>query len=749
MSEESKPLALSVPIQPVSLPAVQVPVAETYGPRDSGEPAERVVPFSHYLWILRRHFWRLLAFVVLSVGATVIVSSRLTPVYESTATVDIDRQMPSAAVGQDSRTPINDSDQFLTTQMRLIQSPSVLRPVAQHFKSRLNPQTAGGREGSGFGSAGFGPAVKDTDLKLSFTPLRVTRPPNTYLLLVTYRSPDRQFAADVANAVARSYIDHTYDIRFEAAGRLASFMQKQLEELRAKMERSSEALAKFEKDLNLINPEEKVSIISNRLLQLNTELTSAEADRVRKQAALESAMTGAIEALPSGTQGDQQVSHLIERINDASQKFSVVKSHYGVDHPEYQKASKELSELQRQFAVAKESITTRVRLEYDESISREKMLQASLIDVKSEYDKLNAGSFQYKSLKQEAETDKSVYDELIRKIQEASINAGFQNNSIRLADPAEPATKAVFPDITANALIAFLASALIGIAVAIVSDSLDQTLRDPEAIQQQLNTEVLGSLPIVKSWRGVLPGARGKKELGAAAKAGVLAGGQFEHAYDEAVRTLRDAIMLSNVQRPRTLLMTSATPREGKTTTAVHLAMVHSQQKRKTLLIDGDLRRPGVYHHLGINNDSGLSDIVRGDKEWRDVLQSPEAWPYLTVLPAGAASRRAADGLGGTLEGLLAEATKEYDLVICDAPPLLGFAESLQIAALVDAVVVVALAGQTNQKAVSSVFTSLRRLRANVLGVVLNEVRPDMSERYYYYGYYGKYYGKYYKRLED
>jgi succinoglycan biosynthesis transport protein ExoP len=202
-------------------------------------------------------------------------------------------------------------------------------------------------------------------------------------------------------------------------------------------------------------------------------------------------------------------------------------------------------------------------------------------------------------------------------------------------------------------------------------------------------------------------------------------------------------------RRPRTLLMTSATPREGKTTTAVHLAVVHSQQKRKTLIIDADLRRPGVYNHLGVSNDKGMSDVVNGDADWRSLVQQTNAFPYLSVLPAGQPSRRAADGIGDTLRSLLAVAVQEYDLVICDAPPLLGFAESLQIAALVDGVVVVALAGQTERTAVASVLSSLKRLRANVIGLVLNEVRADMSERYYYYGYYGKYYSRYYKALSS
>ena len=226
--------------------------------------------------------------------------------------------------------------------------------------------------------------------------------------------------------------------------------------------------------------------------------------------------------------------------------------------------------------------------------------------------------------------------------------------------------------------------------------------------------------------------------------------GGLANTYEEAVRTLRDSILLPNGdRRPKSLLITSATPREGKTTTAVHLAVVHSQQKRKTLLIDSDLRRPGVYQHAGISNDKGFSNVVNGEAEWRDLLQNPEGLPHLDVLPAGPPSRRAADGVGEALKRLIKEASEEYDLIMVDAPPLLGFAESLQIAALVDGVVVVALAGQTERTAVASVLQSLKRLKANVIGLALNEVRSDMSERYYYYGYYGKYYSRYYKALSN
>jgi succinoglycan biosynthesis transport protein ExoP len=394
----------------------------------------------------------------------------------------------------------------------------------------------------------------------------------------------------------------------------------------------------------------------------------------------------------------------------------------------------------------KTNVASRVELEYKDAVDREDMLRQARDDVKGEYDTINARSYEYQTLKHDADADKTLYDELTRKVKEAGINASFQNSSVRMADPARPPLRPVFPRTSMFVLLAFLSSTLLGIGAVFISERLDHSLRDPELIQKQFQTEVLGSLPVVKSWRGHLPsssdGAKHRPFFGSVSGAA--------NAYEEAVRTLRDSILLPNSnRRPRNLLITSATPREGKTTTAVHLAIAHSQQKRKTLLIDADLRRPGVYHHVGLKNESGLSNVINDGASWRDLLVSPEGLPHLSVLQAGPPSRRAADGLGETLRGVLTDASNDFDLVICDAPPLLGFAETLQLASLVDGVVVVALAGQTERPAVASVLTNLKRLRANVIGIALNEVRSDMSERYYYYGYYGKYYSRYYKPLKD
>ena len=258
---------------PKALPAPNQALQPSWSGYDVEPPEQSTVPLAHYLWLLRRHRWKIIAFVFACVTATLIVSARLTPIYESTVTVDVDRQIPSAVIGQDAaRAPLNDADQFLATQVKLIQSDSVLRPVAQQYHlldlekdaSDVTPEKS---------------SEAEEDAPILLKKLKVTRPPNTYLLLISYRSPQPRLAADVANAVAHSYVEHTYNIRFQSSASLAEFMEKQLEELKAKMERSSAALAQFERELNVINPEEKTSILSARLLQLNTEYTNAQTDR--------------------------------------------------------------------------------------------------------------------------------------------------------------------------------------------------------------------------------------------------------------------------------------------------------------------------------------------------------------------------------------------------------------------------------------------------------------------------------------
>lgn len=527
------------------------------------EPEERPVPPSHYLWIIGRHKWRILGFIVACMIATFIVSVRILPMYQGTAEIDVDRRAPSGIFGQEASqlTQLNDSDQFLATQIELIQSDTVLRPAAARY-NLLERE----RQLENLDSA---KAQRKTNSPVLLKKLKITRPANTYVLRISYRSPDPRIASDVANAIAQSYLEHTFNIRVRTSAAPSAFMERQLDELKAKMERSSMALAQFERELNVINPEEKTNILSARLPQLNTEYTNAQADRVRKEAAFNSMQTGSMAAAQVSSQGEA-LGDLYDRLNAAKQHFAEVSTTYGANHSEYRKAANTLAEVQRELEDTRQNVGQRVETDYRQALNPEQMLQASVKQTKAEYDQLNARSFEYQQLKREAEADRGLYGDLERRIKEAGINAGFQNNSIRIADFARPPYKPVFPKTGLNLLLAFVFSTIIAIGAAILTDVLDDTVRDPEQIARALDTTVIGTLPTVKEMKHLigpvtqkLPVAgliryngNGHDSAHAAKEAPVThaaSTGGYGYkgiaSYEEAIRTLRNSILLPDFDR--------------------------------------------------------------------------------------------------------------------------------------------------------------------------------------------------------
>jgi succinoglycan biosynthesis transport protein ExoP len=503
-----------------------------------------VVPLSHYLWVLRLNLWKMTAFVAVCMLVTFIVSARLKPIYQSTATIDIDMRAPSELVGQGS-TPSDfsyDADQILATQMKLIQSDAVLRPVIEQFHLR---DLSGQQRNQNPEQAQIA-----VDAPVGLGGLTVSRPPNTYLLLISYRFSNPRVAADVANAIANSYLKHTYDIRIRSSANLSSFMEHQIDELKAKMERSGLALAQYQKDLDVINPEEKTNILSARLMQLNTNYTTAQAERVSKEAAWDAMKSGSLEAAEISTQG-QSLARLNEDLNQARLQLAQVKTIYGIRHPEYQKASSRLTEVEKQFDDTRHRITAQIEMEYRESLNREQMFQSAVAETKAEWDRLNSRSFEYQQLKQDADADKTLYNELIKRIREADINSGFQDNNIRIADVARPPMMPVFPNTRLYVLLSFLLSSLLAIGAALLIDKLDTTIRNPEEASRLLGTNIIGMLPLdrnVPTLPRVAEPDLGDHESPVSTKNGDSRKSSYPSisGFEEAVRTIRNTILLSD-----------------------------------------------------------------------------------------------------------------------------------------------------------------------------------------------------------
>jgi capsular exopolysaccharide synthesis family protein len=730
---------------PESLSNQAVPVYLAPIPdQEEVESGGATVPLAHYLWIIRQHLWKILAFVAACVLVTFIMSARLKPIYESTATIDVDLQAPTQVVGDNNAAQSYaqlDSDQFLATQIKLIQSDAVLRPVAEQFHFLGQDSQAQGKDPAKAQQAVAAP--------VSLGGLSVTRPPSTYLLQISYRSPNAGLAADVANAVANSYLAYTYNLRIRSSLGLSDFMGKQLDELKAKMEQSSLALAQYQKELDVINPDEKTNILSARLQQLNTEYTTAQADRIRAEAAWNALKSGSIEAAQATSGGNahsplqgNSLSSLTEALNRAQQRFALVKSTYGSNHPEYRKAASELVEVQTELSAARQDVTASIEAQARESRGREQLLQAAVMETKAEWDNINAKSFHYQRLKQEADTDRALYNELTKKIREGDINSGFRNNNIRIADFARPSPAPVYPNKQRNVEMALVFSLLLAIGTAILLDSLDNTLRNPKEASRFLGTDVIATMPADRD-AAQLPRPAKSPAAPFVVSTSVESGNQNGYygassSFEEAIRTLRNTILLSDVEGMlHSIVLTSAVPGEGKTTLAAHLGIANAGRGKKTLLVDGDLRRPSLSSKFGLTPREGLSNVLNGEMRWQDVVLPIADKPNLGLLPAGVGSHRASDLIGPRVATLLDEFAKEYDLVILDAPPLLGFAECLQMASAADGVLVTTIAGKTKRGAVADVISALHRVHANIVGVVLNQVsRNTFGDGYSYYKHY-------------
>jgi capsular exopolysaccharide synthesis family protein len=710
----------------------------------AAEPEPFSLQLNHYLRVIWVKRWWILALMVLVGGATLVISKRIKPIYESTAAIQIDRRGPTGVIGQEAtQSSQGDAEQFIATQVRLIQSASVLRPVAQEF-GLLNSDPPVNNSST--------PNVKGA---VTLPGLKVIQVPGTYIVLISYRSESPTRSAEVANAVAATFIKQNFTSRLSSNFDLSHYMEKQIDELKAKMERSSAAVLEYGKELTFVNPDDKTNIQASRLIQLNSDYTAAQLERLKKEAALKEIQNGTLESAQTSAQGEG-ARKLAEKLEEAQEKFEHVKALYGVKHPEYEKAQTEVALLKQALGNTTTNTLKRVKSEYDEAVSREEMLKNKVEDLKAQVDSLNTRSTQYQARIREADADRKLYEELMQKIKEAAINSGFDNNSIRIADPAQAESSPVSPNILNNVAVAIMMSLFLGISGVILIDSMNTTVRDPETIARLMKTEVVGILPFVRNWKGrrhVL----GRNEtadsnaiLSARESKGTKRYEEFD-GFEEAMRSLRNTILLSSPNGTvEKLLFTSSSPAEGKTTTAVHVAREHALQGNKTLLIDADLRRPGTQQILDYKLDrGGLSDVVLKGRPWRDVLTTAPLTPNLDILPAGSRAGHAASLLEKVMPIILSEAEEEYSLIVIDAPPMLGFSEPLQLAALVDGVVIIARAGRTNRKDVATMLHTLRRLSARVVGIVLNGVTKDLAARYDYPGTYGAYHSHYYDKAAD
>jgi succinoglycan biosynthesis transport protein ExoP len=693
-------------------------------PHRLSDPAESQRPLTFYAGILRRHVFTILLLTIVLTALVVVGCSLLPPINLGSAIIAIDRQSSPETIG-DNRLLSTGDDQFMATQQGLLQADTILRPVTERY-DLLQRERQFRRYVFWYYSAGRQHAIRNAPIVLKH--LKVERDPNTYLLTITYRDEDPQLAADVANGIADSYLRNIFDTRVKEAGRLTTSMEQQLIDLKEKMESTHRALMVFQRNLGTADPEQKTSVLVARLQALNTESSAAEADRIAKEAVYREARDGTLpEVEVSGQASD--LTKDVARLQVARANLALVSATYGDQHPEYKKAAAQVEEARLALDESRGNVATRIGVEYRQSLVREQMLSQAVSQTKQQVDDLTSQSFDYLQLKHEAEAAEKVYEDLFAKIKQSGINSELQNNIVRLADSARPAAKPVFPNwVTIVGLsMAFFVCACS--ACVIWAELTDLTAKEPEAVEAALGVPVVCSLPKVSDMQLRLAlGPDGMRIAGSRWRG--LQGGFF----DEGVRHLRGYLMLSGQSNaPKSVLITSALPGEGKSTLALSLAMAHAEQGKRTLLIDADLRQPAIERLVRLDPDAGLAEVLAHRSHWSSATRSVPGRPNLSVLGSGLPLPLALALLGPQMRGILDQAILDFDLVVLDSPPLLGCAETLELAAAADLAVLAVRSGQTPMKSLAVAVETLRRVSVPIAGIVLNEsaIATDATHKAY------------------
>ena len=717
-----------------------------------------------YLRVLIKRKWIVLTCLVTIFSVVTIASLKMTPVYEANGSIAINKP--------DSTLNFKDTATFsldyydpteMETEVRILQSDllalQVIKELNLDRQQNFGPKPAPALPSS----LDLAPDPLQADpartsaLLGSFKgSLKVSLSPNSRIIEVHYRNADRQMAANVVNTLMQTYRDNNFKARFESTMQASDWLSKQLVDLQMKVETSQEKLVRYQKEHEILGIDEKQNIITAKLDELNKALTAAESERMDKEAfyrLIESGNPDVIASSAGGLEtgnGVQSASSLLDSLRSKEAELKIqaadLNTQFGPAYPKLAQLNSQLKEIESQIQSEMKKIASKVRGQYMTALQRETMLHDALEKQKQEANKLNESAIEYSLLKRDVETNRQLYEGLLQKLKEAGVSAGLKSNNFQIVDSARIPTYPVEPNIPRNLGFAFVLGLTSGVGLAFLLEGLDNTVRSTEQAQVISGLPPLGMIPLGS--KTAREGSNLKRLALASSNEAVelITQSRPQSQMAESYRALRTSLLLSNLGAPpKVIMVTSALPQEGKSTTSINCAVVLAQKGVRVLLIDADLRRPSIHKTLGMGPRSGLSNVLTGSTTLEQAITRPQILPNLSVLPAGTPPPNPAELLASTnMRDVLLELREKYDHIVLDTPPTLSVTDAVVLSPRADAIVLVIRSGHTTKQALRRSRDILMQVNAKVSGVLLNAVDLSSPDYYYYYEYQGKY-ARYYR----
>jgi succinoglycan biosynthesis transport protein ExoP len=734
------------------------------GPRVYPELVSQESALGEYVRVLMKRKWTVLACLITIFSVVAIASLKMTPVYEASGSIAINK--PDSGLVNFNNSPTFNLDYFdpteLDTEVKILQSDLLALQVVKELALDRRPEF-GGKTPALPSALDLAPdplqadTARTSSLLSGFRGnLKVTLAPNTHIVEVRFRSPDKDLAATVVNTLMSTYTENNFKSRFDSTMQASDWLSKQLVDLQMKVETSQEKLVRYQKEHEILGIDEKQNITTSKLDELNKALTAAESERMGKESVYRLVQSGDADTIASAVSvldaagGGQSQAGMLEglRAKEADLKIQAADlgTQFGPSYPKVAQLNSQLKEIDSQILLETRKVAGKIRGQYMAALQRENMLHDALEKQKQEANKLNESAIQYSILKRDLESYRTLYEGLMEKMKEAGVSAGLKSNNFRIVDVARVPTVPIEPNIPRNLAFAFMLGLTSGVGLAFLLEGLDNTVRTTEQAQMISGLPPLGMIPMGS--RSAREGGNSKRLVIASSKEAVelVTHVRPQSQMAESYRALRTSLLLSNLGAPpKVIMVTSALPQEGKTTTSINCAVVLAQKGIRVLLIDADLRRPSIHKTLGMGPRSGLSNVLTGSATLQQTISRSSILPNLSILPAGTPPPNPAELLASTnMRDVLEELRGQYDHIVVDTPPTLSVTDAVVLSPRADAIVLVIRSGQTTKQALRRSRDVLLQVNAKVSGVLLNAVDLSSPDYYYYYEYKSKY-SRYYR----
>ena len=725
-----------VPRPTAGPPAAPPPLLQR--PHSGDEPES---PLLGYLRILRRRKGALLIAACAGILGAVLLTLPQAPVYQAIGAIEIqglnDEFLNLKTVDPHGSAEYS-SETYLQTQIRILRGRSTLQRVEDqiHFSKWPEYQPGAGRLGRIRRALGLAlpsvPMSQETVLDKAATNLKVQAAGLTRVVEISFDASDPQRATEFVNTLVNEFTEASMESRWTTTQKTSEWLNRQLGELKDKLERADAQLQAYARATGLIIRGDKQNVAEEKLSQQQAELSRAQADRMTKEARYELTRNTNPEALPE-VLGDGMLRDYHTKLTELRRQYAELGSSLTPAHPKVQKVQAQITELEATIAKERVNIVQRIRNEYLAAKERERLLTADYGRQQDVVTDQSAKAIHYNVLQREVESSRQLYDAMLQRVKEANIASALRNSNIRVVDVARAPATPYKPNMPLNAFIGLFSGLFAGLGFVMVRAQMDRTIRAPGDPGQLLHLPELG----------VIPAARKMSDLD------LVIWKQKPTVVTESFRTVLTSLLLSldQTRSPKVLVVTSPNPSEGKSTISLNLALALAEINRRVLLIDGDLRKPTLHKQFEVNSHVTFANFLQGTEPVKDMLfkelLSESNVPNLCVLAGGTVEGSAASLLySPRVVELLTLLRKGFDVVIIDTPPLLHIPDARLLSRQSDGVVLVIRADKTRRESALAAAQRLAEDGIPILGTILNSWNIS-KEHGEVYGSYGKVYGSY------